>query len=60
VQSTADAWRANYARYADDEIAKLMEGRLVAALTADGYKVPPAPAPDRLKMLRRRHAAKGN
>ena len=58
VLSAAAAYRANYANY-DEEIAALMEARLVAALTADGYTVPPIPPEDRLKVLRQR-AAKGN
>ena len=31
-----------------------MEGRLVAALTGDGYTVPPGPAKDRLRELKAR------
>jgi hypothetical protein len=38
----------------DEEIQKLMEARLAAALTADGYKVPPMPAADRLRDLKAR------
>jgi hypothetical protein len=50
---TVAAWRANYSRY-DEELAKLMEARLVAALTADGYAVPPRPAKDLLRELKLR------
>jgi len=31
-----------------------MEARLVAALTADGYAIPPMPAADRLRELKAR------
>jgi hypothetical protein len=60
VQDFAANWRANYVRYDDVEIQKLMEARLVAALKADGYAVPKQPEQDRLKLLRAPHAAKGN
>ena len=53
VADAAAAYRAQYAN-ADEELAKLMEYRLAAALTADGYKVPPMPAKDRLKELKSR------
>jgi hypothetical protein len=51
--AAAAAYRANYASY-DEELAKLMEARLTAALRADGYAVPPMPAADRLRELKAR------
>jgi hypothetical protein len=53
VAETASAYRAQYANV-DEELAKLMETRLAAALTADGYKVPQMPAKDRLRELKAR------
>jgi hypothetical protein len=53
VAAAAAAYRANYASY-DEELANLMEARLAAALTADGYKVPPRPPADRLRELKAR------
>ncbi|MGC1889035.1 MAG: hypothetical protein WA709_23585 [Stellaceae bacterium] len=55
-QQVAEATAAYRAQYAscDEELAKLMEARLVAALCADGYKVPPMPAKDRLRELKAR------
>jgi hypothetical protein len=53
VAETAAAYRANYAN-CDEELANLMEARLAAALTADGYKVPPRPPADRLRELKAR------
>jgi hypothetical protein len=54
VRETAAAYRANYANY-DEELANLMEARLVAALQADGYAVPPQRPADRLRALKARH-----
>jgi hypothetical protein len=53
VADAAAAYRANYAG-SDEELANLMEARLAAALTADGYKVPPRPPADRLRELKAR------
>jgi hypothetical protein len=53
VAGMAADWRSRYADY-DEELVKLMEARLVSALTADGYKVPPMPARDRLRELKAR------
>ena len=53
VAELAEAHRANYPNY-DEELRNLMEGRLAAALGADGYKVPPMPAKDRLRELKAR------
>jgi hypothetical protein len=53
VAAAAAAYRAQYANV-DEELAKLMETRLAAALTADGYKVPQMPAKDRLRELKAR------
>jgi hypothetical protein len=53
VAAAAAAYRANYAG-SDEELANLMEARLAAALTADGYKVPPRPPADRLRELKAR------
>jgi hypothetical protein len=49
----AAAYRANYARYSP-EVVEMMEARLVAALKADGFAVPPRSAEERLKELRTR------
>lgn len=53
VADAAAAYRAPYAN-CDEELAKLMESRLAAALTADGYKVPPRSPADRLRELKAR------
>jgi len=53
VQEAAAAYRRNYAN-CDEELRNLMEARLVAALTADGYAIPPMPAADRLRELKAR------
>jgi hypothetical protein len=61
VEAVATYWRNKYAAYNDPEIARLGEEKLAAALTADGYIVPPKRTePDRLQLLLRRQAAKGN
>jgi hypothetical protein len=60
VEAVAEYWRNKYSQFDDPEIARLGEDKLVAALTADGYIVPPKRnAPDRLQLLLRRQAAKG-
>jgi hypothetical protein len=53
VAEAAAAYRAQYAN-ADEELAKLMEAQLAAALTEDGYTVPPRPPADRLRELKAR------
>ena len=53
VQELAAAYRAAYANV-DEELRNLMEARLTSALSADGYKVPPMPAKDRLRELKAR------
>jgi hypothetical protein len=53
VAETAAAYRANYTN-CDEELRNLMEARLVAALQADGYEVPPQRPADRLRELKAR------
>jgi hypothetical protein len=54
VEAVATYWRNKYAAYGDNEIARLGEEKLAAALKADGYIVPPKREPDRLQLLLRR------
>ena len=54
----AEAWRATYNNYDNPEIVELMEAKLAAAFVADGWTLPPLSPADRLKLLRRLHAAK--
>jgi hypothetical protein len=62
AKEMAAAYRENYATYYADspEIIELLEERLAAAFKADGWKLEPLTPNDRLKLLRARHAAKGN
>ena len=53
VVEWAAAYRSNYWRHSE-EIVALMEARLVAALNADGFDIPPRSAEERLKELRTR------
>jgi len=66
-EETADwiaAYRAGYERFAHDPqgeaIITLMEKKLRAALEADGKKLPPFSREERLRVLRKAAAARGN
>ena len=60
IAAFCTAWRERSASYGNPEIAKIREDKLRSALKADGYAIPEQSSEEKLKLLLREHAAKGD